>query len=317
MPQCSGFGIITNILARQTCAAPIYPWRCALSNTAIFQYTIRRSAPLGGILSKELWTMAKKDKAAATNAFDDVSNDVLERFRDRFDPARVPASLFKDGNDVVHFVHLPKTAGMSVGRSLQDAFDRFYGVAWQDIPRSFRQMTREALYLRTHSPCRQVLMGHYSWTEVSTWLHAELPVKCATIIREPVARAVSSYKYNCSSKHPTRDQFKARFPTIESFITGLPTDFQLTKMIGAFYSFEHALEKLTKYYSFIGLTEALAASLAHFSASHGLPALEEHQINVGERVKTEAVEPKLARMIQERNHNDLRLHALVSSLFTG
>lgn len=256
--------------------------------------------------------------ALAAQIGQDISPALLERFAERFHPARVKPNTFKDDNDIVLFVHLPKTAGMSVGKSLQDAFDKFHGVAWQDVGKSFRQLTQQACYFRSHTKSRQVLMGHYGWNEVSLWKDAEMPIKCATVIRDPVARVISNYNYNCSAKHPTNAQFKARHPTIESFVLSQPNDFQLTKMIGMFYSLENAMEKLVKYYTYIGVTEQLSASLDHFSLSHGLPSLQEHQINVavGGEMAAADVPPALRAMIEERNYNDMRLHALLMSYFS-
>jgi hypothetical protein len=246
----------------------------------------------------------------------DLPADLLNRFRDKFDPARVKPDAFRDPNDVVLFVHLPKTAGMSVGKSLRDAFDVFYGVAWEEVNKSFRQMTQRACYLRSHTPCRQVLMGHYGWNEVSMWADAGMPVKCATITRDPVARILSNYNYNTSDAHPNRDKFMDRHPTLDSFARSQPNDFQLTRMVGLFYSFEQALEKLIANYSFLGITESLPTSLDHFSRSHGLPDLKEHHVNVARRISERPEhDPAVIKLIRSKSHNDLRLHALLKTLF--
>ena len=245
-----------------------------------------------------------------------ANQTAMTAFENRFSPAKVAPGAFADDNDVILFTHIPKTAGMSVGKALQGAFDRFYPVSWQNTAKSFRFQTREALYHRTQTPLRRVLMGHFAWSEINFWKVQELPVKAASIIRDPLARTVSNYNYNCSEKHPANAQFKERFPTLEEYAENLPQDYQLHTMIGMFYSFDHALEKLASYYSFIGVTEHLGASLAHFGVSHGLEGLEEHRENQGMiPASNEQITDEVRNIVMEKSHNDNRLHELLMNYY--
>lgn len=242
--------------------------------------------------------------------------NALTAFEDRFHPAKVAPGTFADTNDVILFTHIPKTAGMSVGRTLQQAFDVFHGVHWENVGKEFRTATRLALYQRTVMPRRQVLMGHFSWAEIMFWKNQELPIKAASIIRDPLARAVSNYNYNCSNKHPRNGAFKGKFPTLESYVDSLPFDYQLNTLIGAFYSFDQALELLTRYYSFLGLTEHLGASLNHFEASHGLKGVEEHEVNKATKPATDdQITDVVRNIVLEKSHNDQRLFELLSSFY--
>lgn len=241
----------------------------------------------------------------------------FSEFQRKFNPSQMVRNSYYDDNDIVLFVHIPKTAGMSVGKTLQQAFDDFHPVSWQDIGKSFREKSRLALYQRMLKPRRQILMGHFSWPEVQFWRNQELPIKCASIIRDPVARFLSNYNYNCSERHPNRKQFRKRFPSIEAYAEKLSYDFQLTRLIGEFYSFDHALELICKYYSFIGLTEHLRASLESFSHSHGFDfPLQEHRENVGTSLMPlEEVSSSVRDLVLEKNQNDLRLHELLMSYY--
>ncbi len=242
--------------------------------------------------------------------------DLIERFRNKFDPARVAANTYHDPNDVMLFVHLPKTAGMSVGRSLQEAFDKFHGVNWRNIPGSFRIMTHRACYRHSARPGRQVIMGHFGYNEIRIWRDAELPIKAAAILRDPVARLISNFNYNSSDAHPAKADFIKSFPTLESYANDQPPDFQLYTMVGPTFSFEQALEKLIRDYTFLGLTEKLPASLAHLSASHGLTSLAEHHINTASaESKTAKTPDKIITLIRSKNRNDMRLHQLLQTLF--
>lgn len=245
-----------------------------------------------------------------------MNENVMQAFRNRFDPNLSKPGDFSSDSDVILFLHIPKTAGMSVGKALQAAFENYHSVDWRNIPQSFRGRTHEALYARSAGPCRQVIMGHFGWPEVQYWRVQELPVQCATIIRDPVARLVSNYHYNRSEKHPPHREFQQRFPTLESYAHALPLDLQLTTMIGMFYDFDHALELLTTYYSFIGVTEKLGASLEHFRKSHALTAeLPEHRENTGSEGEGGDVPQVVRDIVLSKSRNDQRLHDLVMSFY--
>lgn len=244
-----------------------------------------------------------------------VPVDLMATFADRFAPSCVAADRFRAESEVMLFIHIPKTAGVSVGRSLRDAFDGFYGVEWNDIPKSFRTLAQKALYQQTHRQERYVVMGHFGWPEMQMFRNHDMPLKCGTIFRNPVDRTVSNYNYNCSAAHPANEQFRKRFPTLETYVSTLPNDVQITQSIGLISSFENALEKLIRYYSFLGVTEHLAASLAHLGRSHGLPSLREYRENVGKASSKSALPQPLVDQINARSHNDARIHDLMMRLY--
>lgn len=243
-----------------------------------------------------------------------TSEKVMRAFIERFAPQYVAAGQLAEGADTMLFVHIPKTAGMSVGKSFRLIFDNFYGVQWDDIGLSFRRATRQAAYKQSHTAGRQVIMGHFGWPELMMWRNHEMTLKCGTIFREPTARFVSNYKYNCSNVHPGRDAFVKRFPTLESYVDQEVIDVQLTQAIGIISSFEEALVKLTKYYTFLGVTERLAASLDHLSNSHGLRKAPVHRENVGAQIDA-PISAKILARVREHSHNDMKLHRLLITLY--
>lgn len=244
-----------------------------------------------------------------------VSDEVMAEFIGRFAPAQVAPRHFAAHSDTMLFVHIPKTAGVSVGQSLQEAFDRFHGVEWSEIAKSFRQATRQAVYRQTQEASRQVIMGHYGWPELQLWRNHEMDMKCGTIFREPVARTVSNYFYNLSDAHPGHENFRTRFPTLESYVAKQPYDVQLTQAIGFVDSFENALRKFIRYYTFLGITEQLSASLTHLSRSHGLKELREYRKNVGKAGEKGDIDPDIKRRIEAVSHNDAKIHRLLSRLY--
>ena len=237
-------------------------------------------------------------------------------FETRFRPGMEAPGAHSDPNDIVLFVHIPKTAGVSLGKSLQQSFGLFRGVDWSNTRESFQEQTREALYMRTVQPCRQVISGHFGWPELAFWRNHDLPIKAISVIRDPYARFVSNYNYNCSEKHPANAKFKTRFPTLRDYAESLTTDAQIKQLIGLFYSFEHALEKLHCYYVFLGVTEKMDASLAHLSRSLDLPEMPVHRVNTAtERGEVAEIDTSVRDIVMEKSANDARLHQLLLSFY--
>ncbi|WP_277019756.1 MULTISPECIES: sulfotransferase family 2 domain-containing protein [Paracoccus] len=245
-----------------------------------------------------------------------VSSPVMSDFVKRFSPAMVSPNQFQANSDTMLFVHIPKTAGMSVGKALQQTFDHFYGVEWNNAGASFRKLARRAAYMQSRANVRQVIIGHYGWAEIQFWHNQELPVKSGTILRDPVQRMISNFNYNSSEAHPAHKDFIKRHPTIEGYIGSTDFDVQLTQAIGMVSSFEDVLRKLTAYYSFIGVTERLGQSLSYLSRSHGLPPIQEYHANVGSKPAEELSE-SVRQLILDRNHNDCKIHALMMHLYAA
>lgn len=244
----------------------------------------------------------------------DASPETMGRFVQRFCPATVLPDTFSQISDTLLFVHIPKTAGVSVGKTFQATFDRFYSVQWDNIGPSFRHATRAATYEQSRRTGRQVIMGHFGWPELQLWRNHDLPMKCGAIFRDPVARTVSNYNYNCSSRHPGHETFAAKFPTLESYARNTALDFQVNQAIGFCASFDNILDKLVRHYTFLGITEALADSLQHLSLSHGLRPFSVHRENVG-KPAGDSIEPQVLKLIQDRTHNDRKLHRLLCRIY--
>ncbi len=243
-----------------------------------------------------------------------VSRPVMQQFVNRFAPKAIKAGRYAAESDIMLFVHIPKTAGTSVGRSFQQSFDHFHPVDWSRIVPSFRAISSAVTYEASRAKGRHVIIGHFGWPEIKIWREHELPLKCGTIFREPVARAISNYNYNISPRHPEHKAFQERFPTLEDFARQMPLDVQSIQTVGMTSSFEEILVKLCKYYTFLGITEDLQTSLRHLSQSHGLKKMAEFSENVGE-IPAAPPSSELHEIIRARSHNDIKLHALVARLY--
>ncbi|WGV14605.1 sulfotransferase family 2 domain-containing protein [Fuscovulum ytuae] len=239
----------------------------------------------------------------------------MEAFLHRFGPRWTQEGRFASDADLMFFVHIPKTAGMSLGESLAAAFTKFRSVAWPHVERNFRLQVRQALYLQTQKPMRQVVMGHFGWKELQTLHQQDLPLKCGALLRDPLARLVSNFNYNRSEAHPGHGAFRKRFADVESYARQQPFDLQMTQAIGWVDSFDRALARFTMHYSFLGVTERMTASLAHLARTHGLTGLEERRVNVALIPPTESISEELIEIVERRFHNDAKLHRLLMRLY--
>lgn len=241
----------------------------------------------------------------------------MEAFLRRFAPRWTETGQFHAASDVMLFVHIPKTGGMSFGQSLAMGFDRFRPVTWPDTARSFRLQMRQALYRQTQKAGRQVLIGHFGWEQLTYWRSHDLPLKCGTLLRDPLARMVSNFYYNMSEAHPGHATFRARFPDLLGYVRQQPVDVQMTQAIGIVDSFDRALERFCTHYSFLGVTEHLGASLAQLARTHGLQGMEEHRINQGGGRQAADVTEEVVELIARKSHNDRKLHRLLLRLYAG
>lgn len=244
----------------------------------------------------------------------DVDPDLLAAFKAKFDPSRTDAGAFATPDEIMLFVHIPKTAGMSLGLTLQKAYDVFRPVAWDRVVESFDEETRAAYADR--SVGRQVVIGHYGWPRIAELKAAGLPVQAGSFLRDPAARLASNYDYNCSPAHPWHADFRAQYPTFDAYIEGFQPNFQCMKLGGEEATLPQVIETLVTDYTFLGLTEAFGASLRHLGRSHGLAGLTEFTQN---RAPNDSPRTRITRAARERIYarhgDDLRLVRLLKDLY--
>ncbi|MDN6292884.1 MAG: sulfotransferase family 2 domain-containing protein, partial [Tetragenococcus halophilus] len=111
-------------------------------------------------------------------------------------------------------MHLPKTAGVSVGEFLKDKFpnNERSPIPWDNVDNSVNQ-----LQLKENS--RFLVAGHMEAKhlkviESNYGDHDRYQYKVMTVIRDPIKRVVSEYYYSCSEAHPPHEEFIKKFPTL-------------------------------------------------------------------------------------------------------
>lgn len=116
------------------------------------------------------------------------------------------------------FMHLPKTAGVSVGAFLNEKFqdDERFPIPWNSVDNSVNnlQLKKDSRFLVAgHMEAKHldVINGNYGTIN-------DYQYKVMTVIRDPIKRVVSEYYYSCSDAHPPHEEFIKKFPTLEHWV---------------------------------------------------------------------------------------------------
>lgn len=107
------------------------------------------------------------------------------------------------------FVHIPKTAGLSLHYELKNVFDTDHSIRFgnHDSVQDFRTLPKDEIksyrYITGHIPLKEFRDKGIDYPVI-------------TIIRDPIDRLLSMYKYLLASDHP--DHKNLKFTNIEDFI---------------------------------------------------------------------------------------------------
>ena len=122
------------------------------------------------------------------------------------------------------FVHIPKTAGSSFNGELVPILSPSYHIFVdysQVEQRSFTEMLDEAVdkFIAAANAKRYFYTTGHIVSEhvdrIKASLQDVLPI---TLLRDPVARFVSDFRYQSSPMHPGHEQFRQHHPTIATYM---------------------------------------------------------------------------------------------------
>ena len=207
------------------------------------------------------------------------------------------------------FVHVPKTAGSSLhaevgailspsanididhtdtSRSYKDRFDdsvrRFAGGQWQ-------------------SPARFVT-GHINAAQVDM-IKAQVPdLRCFTMLRHPVARLVSDYRFQRSPMNQAREDFVARTPSFAEYAARPYVHNKMAAHLVPRALFERGdvaacVEHILQNYAFVGLQEMYPLALRLLTTLMG----ETRAPSVSARVNPETEASRV--VLSEADEQDL------------
>ncbi len=205
------------------------------------------------------------------------------------------------------FVHIEKTAGMSV----HQIFKRSYGARYATVERwSLADeyfSARDMRALRRLYPRLDAVGGHWlkPWTDVGD---ACPGIRWWTFLREPLQRAASHYQYRVEWEGDPR-------PFEEWVRLPRQRNFQTQKLVGS-EDFEAAIRVLEERFFFVGLSEHFDESLVMLQRFAGDPRLRiayrAENVAPDNTIKRGLLsDPATREQLEDANRADLELYRYV------
>ncbi len=224
------------------------------------------------------------------------------------------------------FVHVPKTAGSSLNGELQPILSPGHHIFvdyTQLDRRPFSELMEEAVerFIKLGEARRyRYCTGHITAPHVTRIAEALPDVRPVTLLRDPVSRFVSDYRYQCSTMHPGHEHFRLAHPTIETYLD-LPGEWNkaAAHLVPADLrnDTQAAIGHVMASYAFVGIQEEYALSLRLLTTLAGAP----RRPAVFRRVNTPTPEtavdlpPDLEARIRARNALDLAIYDVFAARF--
>jgi hypothetical protein len=214
------------------------------------------------------------------------------------------------------FLHIPKTAGSSfrstLARHLQPECNiniegrrgkKRRHLAFAEAIDEFLALDRDKHFV--------FASGHINMAEaVRIRTNLGRPVKLLTMLREPVQRVISDYRYQLTPAHPTHGIFSAAFPTLESFVESPRSQNKMFRFLALpGETVDTAITRLERDFRLIGLVEMYALTMRLCSELIGGNLAPDTSLNVTQATSGNdvAVSERLRDRTRQLNDKDERL----------
>ena len=222
--------------------------------------------------------------------------------------------------DLWVFIHIPKTAGSS------------FAAEWSELQRPYRNVhvdyeDRDTPYdtkleravdqfiADAATTSYRACSGHLTMRHVLKIRKARPETRIISLLRDPVERVISDFRYARTPAHPPYQEFIRQFPTIESYVDSPASQNKMFRFLTPDPKLRanELVEFLDESTSFIGVTEMYPMSFNILLRLNGF-----NRMPTQHRGKTEATDlnkvertPELIKRIRETNDRDVALFNVV------
>ena len=234
------------------------------------------------------------------------------------------------GNALWLFSHVPKTAGSSLNGELmplmKPGFHIFIDYAEAEN-RPYAELFDEAVgrfIAAAHKRRHRYCTGHIMAEHVQRIAEEVPDIRPMTLLRDPVARYVSDYRYQRSPMHPGHEAFRREYATIEPYLELegewnkiaahlIPRDLRDSGDAAA------CVDHLISTYAFIGVQELYPLTLRVITTMAGSPQRPKvfRRLNAPSEDNPADLTPEIRQAIRERNALDIAIHEGIAARFTG
>jgi hypothetical protein len=194
------------------------------------------------------------------------------------------------GDPLWLFIHVPKTAGSSMQAEMAAIHKPAANIQvdYTDPTKPYHQMLDEAVqrFIETHraKPYR-FATGHILSRHTELLRKTFPDIRCFTMLRNPIARIISDYRYQRSDMNVARTEFVAKTPDFATYVarpfvhnkTALALVPRPMVLAG---DTEGAIDHVMKTYSFVGLQEMYPVSIRALTTLMGDPRSAEAKVRV-------------------------------------
>lgn len=214
------------------------------------------------------------------------------------------------------FQHIPKTAGSSFGQEFGKRLLPAGNVhADYSDPRPARETMEESLAAfiaeLPRTPHRFV-SGHLRGPQVNRIARAHGRTRLMTLLREPLARVVSDFRYMRTSAHPRREEAMQRHPRFEDYVVDPLSQNKMFRFLrrNPKSTLNETIEYLEQRFSLVGTLDQYALScriLFRLLGEDAVPAIHANKTHGRQENEIENLDRIRARIL-ELNALDLRLY---------
>ncbi len=226
------------------------------------------------------------------------------------------------------FVHVPKTAGSSLGGELARIAPPYHNIhidhTQRDRPGPARFDAAVDAFLETARTAARPFRsasGHILYRHMEA-IRAALPgVRPVTMLRHPLARIVSDYRYQRSPIHPLHAEVISKAPDFRAFLDLPGPQNRMAKHLVPMPMIRRgqtaaAVAHVMDRFAFVGLQERYDLSFRLLTALiAGAPVAPTERRRVNEEGEAVEVTPELEALARERNAVDWAIYDAVATRF--